>query len=1336
MKTNKRIISCILSLALAVVTVFPAFSLMSLAENSTEENRTSYKFDFDSYADDFGLGAKAENGCTLTLSNDKSYSGNTSLKFEGKKNNVATDANVRLDRQSGYDSKIKVGTTYVVSFKYFVDSEYAMQFYYNFAADVYQNDTLNVSTEAKYGYQMINGNYAASKQLGGTKADGWQTETIQFTVRKGENTKGANPDELILCLRSLRAVGVVYIDDVTVTELFAAEYAVNLVTNGGEPIEPMIKKNGETVESLPTAAKSNNKFSYWCSDRELTKKVSAVTFGAETTPVTDYVPYTLYAKYKESLESRTTAFDFDSYADDFELGAKAENGCALTLSQDKVHSGNTSLKFEGKTNGAVADANVRLDRQSGYDTKIKLGSTYVVSFKYYVDSDAGAQFYYNFAADIYQTESLNTQTQAEYGWQMVADSGYAFSRPLTGTKADGWQTVTVQFTVRKGAQTTAAKKNQTPDRLILCLRSYKAIADVYIDDITATEIYSDEYAVCYNTAGGNQIDYRICDEGEKVYIPESPVRNSDVFENWYTDSNYESVYTERTCNAENTPVTEYVPFTLYAKFIAAVPKLIDFENFDISKTVYGTSNKESSIAISNANKYAGNSALEVTSTATSNSKAVTKNIILLKAGDQKVKLNRGKSYVISFKYFVESEYPTTTYYNYVLRNSNSYGNVLESTTKANGIMMYNEEGYQAAIPLSGTSTNGWQSSQAAFTATASDEAKTYLYLYVQTKSPCKVYIDNIEIIELEKNQNMVQFKSDGSFVAGRITGERGTQFTLPTVKREGFKFIGWYYDEKFEKPANNIHPDEGVTTLYAKWESSVTVVNSIDFENWNYKDAVYKTTESPKSSLEFTNSKAHSGKTAMKFTSFAQSTDKPAAKAAIVLSDGETKCQVNKGKNYLVSFWYYVDAEYDSQIYYNFVTTSSSSVGNVLLSTVQKNGVQLYNSEGYAASQKLYGASSAGWQKAVCIFTASTTTDAKNFLAFYIQANKVSTSVYIDDFSIEEVSDDVGVVVFMANGGKSVEPIIGKIGQTVSLPSCEPLSSNSCFAGWHTDVEGKNKVEKVTLVKEPTVLYSKFVFGYTKMDFDDGYCYADRKKYPMAISKEGENLEWYTPKTENYDSANVHSGKNSIHRFYQNDDEHSVLSVMNVSDYGLTVGEEYTLRYWVKCTSMFAKDSYMQISYGTDRTNGWNRIANAEVPNICKVKKIGTDEWVQVSFTFTAKANSICFRTMGANELYFDDFELMWSKYPGYDKFVNEATVKCVESEVEIETIGFDSTDDGSDEIFAGNFKLSAAKVDDNTESSNAYIYIIAGIAAGVLVVGGITFAGVKKAKRNNKASK
>ena len=96
----------------------------------------------------------------------------------------------------------------------------------------------------------------------------------------------------------------------------------------------------------------------------------------------------------------------------------------------------------------------------------------------------------------------------------------------------------------------------------------------------------------------------------------------------------------------------------------------------------------------------------------------------------------------------------------------------------------------------------------------------------------------------------------------------------------------------------------------------------------------------------------------------------------------------------------------------------------------------------------------------------------------------------------------------------------------------------------------------------------------------------------------------------------------------------------------------------------------------------------------------------------------------------------MWSKYPGYDKFVNEATVKCVESEVEIETIGFDSTDDGSDEIFAGNFKLSAAKVDDNTESSNPYIYIIAGIAAGVLVAGGITFAGVKKAKRKNKASK
>lgn len=525
-------------------------------------DRAEHNFKFDSYEDNFELGYKAESGCSIALSDEKALSGSTSLKFTGSSNSAVSDANVRLDKQSAYDAKIKVGSTYLVSFKYFVDSDNTMQFYYNFAADVYQNDNLNSNTGAAFGYQMIgignDGNYyAASKHLSGTKANGWQTQTVQFTVQKGESTIG-NPDRLILCLRSANAVGSVYIDDVTVTELFDKEYAVVKNANNGNEPTIQIGYEGDSF-TLDTPVYEGSAFDGWYTDSALTTALTADKFGSTETPVTNYVPFTAYAKWN----IRTFAtFDFESFSSDTNLPVRTDSnnntqtGMKIELNTDSQYSkGNNSLKFYSDTDGANARGNIMLEKTPSDGTRVNIGDTYLITFKYFVDSSYSMEWYYNFAIFKWQSNNLNYSLSAANGRQIG-------SKRLSGSRSDGWQTAVCQFT---------ADISQVPNpggdcrRLLLYVQGNGVQANVplYIDDIVVTKLYEGEYAaqiiknngeekvVCYGSVGDN--------------IPlETPVRAHYDFTGWYTDSDCTTKLGATKFGSTSTPLVDNIPFVIYA----------------------------------------------------------------------------------------------------------------------------------------------------------------------------------------------------------------------------------------------------------------------------------------------------------------------------------------------------------------------------------------------------------------------------------------------------------------------------------------------------------------------------------------------------------------------------------------------------------------------------------------------------------------------------------------------------------------------------------------------------------------------------------------------------
>lgn len=514
--------------------------------------RTEYNFNFDNYADGYAISTKSgDSSCSFALSNEKSKSGDKSLKYTGT--TARKTSYVRLDMSAANDAAMNVGTTYVVSFKYFIESTNKASFYYNFA--LADKVGYNWTSANGFGWQMIGETSWNSKKIDGTSADGWQTATVQFTARKGEwiNT----PNRLIMSVQT-EIAGTVYIDDITVTELFDKEYAVVKNENNGNEPAVQIGYEGDSF-TLDTPVYEGSAFDGWYTDSAFANKLTAAKFGADATPVNDYVPFTAYAKWKVRTFAK---FDFDNYAEGYTPGISttsqdSETGmtCEIVTDTEHSYSKSSAIKFYSTDSSKeVVKANIKLDKTTASDTRITNGDTYLVTFKYFVDSDYSLQWYYNFVANKYQTDNIN-YSLGNSGVQMKNGEGYAASKPLSGTKADGWQTAVCQFT----ADTTKG------NILVLYVQGNKVPENIplYIDDIVVTKLYDGEYAAQIIKNNGEEKVVCYGSEGEDLPL-ETPVRAHYDFTGWYTDSDCTTKFGATTFGSESTPLVDNIPYAIYA----------------------------------------------------------------------------------------------------------------------------------------------------------------------------------------------------------------------------------------------------------------------------------------------------------------------------------------------------------------------------------------------------------------------------------------------------------------------------------------------------------------------------------------------------------------------------------------------------------------------------------------------------------------------------------------------------------------------------------------------------------------------------------------------------
>ena len=447
---------------------------------------------------------------------------------------------------------------------------------------------------------------------------------------------------------------------------------------------------------------------------------------------------------------------------------------------------------------------------------------------------------------------------------------------------------------------------------------------------------------------------------------------------------------------------------------------------------------------------------------------------------------------------------------------------------------------------------------------------------------------------------------------------------FPTVNptAAGQKFVGWYYDTAFTKPVDvNCAPDKSAT-IYAKWESEGTLVNFEEYpSNLFTKGGVGNMSGcTDRMSIETLSDGNH-----VLYYDFSRASNKgnTTGYAGIILYDtnGNT-IRALEGFEYTVKFKYKV-LEAKGNGGFGVVL---SGQGNTWDTRMEQTGAMEY---GKASDQWLEGSIS---------FIASQAPDApanKTYLSFGVSND---CKIYIDDIVVISEINDMNVygsaVIFNTNGGKKLSPISGDPGTKIDLPT--PVKAGYKFIGWYSDKELTTPVTDAVYGVEMMTLYAKWQLGKYTEGFED---------YPASVKALGiaGAYSFYTKTSPGFDASNVHGGDTSLFRNGATAGVKSFTTTRS-NDLAITVGDTYTLSFYVKPTSV--TDAAGTISMiGMTTFTGKDTPVSSEV--ITKVSDLKEGEWNLVTYTFTATSQFVGIQTTAGNDMYFDDISVTLKGYTG-----------------------------------------------------------------------------------------
>jgi uncharacterized repeat protein (TIGR02543 family) len=580
-----------------------------------------------------------------------------------------------------------------------------------------------------------------------------------------------------------KSVGADYKPQAGVNTLYAkwsTTYVNATFNNCGDVTTTKVARG--TKLTRPQSPKSNMFFEGWYTGLDFTTKVTEITDDLNEN-------VTLYAKFTY------TYLSFD-------------NGGI----SDKIHHKDVTVgigKEPGTENGVAVLGN------KGYSTVIELANyddanapiykmpktntTYEISFKVKVPAGTPAGY-----VQLSTGETVNYDPNS-YSKTAVAGSKFEWTADQ-GKDGIGWTTITVKHVV--GDNFYRERKNFTrQDKFFITYVSKDADGVdfgsgveglVYLDDVMigefATEVPEGAVGIFYKT-NAQDISPSFGYAGDRYTFPDNPTLSAHNFLGWYTDTNFTNKFTATTFPEKTV--------TLYAKW-EKTDWICDYE---YPYYVDGARSKRFfDITEPNGNNMILYSYTKGLEAGASDNLTSPDAAWINRSYEDFYTLRQGVDYTVTFKYKIEKV--TTSGTISIIAHSDTYA--------------WNNRRSQSATLKYEEATDGWQEGTLKFTANILNTAGNRISLGVSGNAD--IYFDDVKV---DTNINfanlygssMVLFNTLGGSEVQAIAGDPGDKITLPADPvRSGYKFAGWYTDEKLtEKFTDTVFGEDAITTLYAAW---------------------------------------------------------------------------------------------------------------------------------------------------------------------------------------------------------------------------------------------------------------------------------------------------------------------------------------------------------------------------------------------------------------------------------------------------------------------------------------------------------------------------------------
>lgn len=582
--------------------------------------------------------------------------------------------------------------------------------------------------------------------------------------------------------------------------------------------------------------------------------------------------------------------------------------------------------------------------------------------------------------------------------------------------------------------------------------------DLYIDDVYIKETPT----VTLMLNGGSGIDVKQpAVVGKDIEIP-TPYREGYRFAGWYndlycTEAFTDTVYTDENCNT-----------TLYAKWEKELgTHTADFFDYETGSKEDGThknnvilneSNATDQFKIANIGDAYGTKALSIDGTGEVN--ALNRAYFPLGNSDGNITLKSNTTYS-------------------VLVETNKSLSEISSSYTLKLFTADSENANDTAVDVTAITINYSDSDRiyATFTTGEITEGKDALYIEICDKhvNVKTIVYNRIKLVQIDDDINYIRAYDRINNATYEFVGYVGDPVALPVLNNTAnYAFGGWYTDESFATKHNGVHGNERVTYIYCLWENV-----PVDFENFVPALAdSYHTVGDDIVIGRFDDS--YGGRSMLKYSyKYAPNYFKGSHNAAslAVVYDKTT---------YKISFKYKLDTSLDD-VQLKFFTAHRSNRWTYITN---------YDEATYTIYSKEAGD---GWKEGT-VYLTTDFVKAEHSDGLFVSFNPIvegETVVCFDDFVVEIVKANEGIVAFLGKDGKAGLYERESVGATVAAPENEPDEYFSTFDGWYTDSEYTAPFTSASVTKGITYVYSKWIDNAE--DFE-GYVYENE-----SVKADGNN---------------------------------------------------------------------------------------------------------------------------------------------------------------------------------------------------------------------------------------